>query len=233
MSTDQAAEEHLRAIRLLMERATVYRAISAPTALFGGLLAIGLAAAMLWWQAQDGVRNVDARAFYQAWFFVLAATLAANTFFIWQGAHQRGEPLISPGFRLAMLSVTPAFFAGIAVSAVLTITTGLALFPALMWMMFYGLGLLATMSFAPRSIVVLGWAFLFTAIMAFVYFVFAGVEPDFDLPTPTRFFPAALMGATFGVYHLVYAACTWPRRVLVLEAAERRPLVTESFPPVP
>ena len=233
MSTDQAAEEHLRAIRLLMERATVYRAISAPTAFFGGLLAVGLAAAMLWWQAQDGTRNVDARAFYQAWLFVLAATLAANTFFIWQGAHERGEPLVSAGFRLAVRSVTPAFFAGIAVSAVLTITTRLALFPAAMWVTFYGLGLLATMSFAPRSIVALGWAFLFTGVVVFAYFVFAGVEPDFDLPTPTRFFPAALMGATFGGYHLIYAACTWPRRARVLEAAERRPLVTGSFPPVP
>ena len=233
MSTDQAAEEHLRAIRLLMERATIYRAISAPTALFGGLLSVGLAAAMLWWQAQDGTRNVDARAYYQAWLFVLAATLAANTFFIWQGAHQRGEPLVSAGFRLAVRSVTPAFFAGIAISAVLTITTRLALFPTLMWVTFYGLGLLATMSFAPRSIVALGWAFLFTGVLAFAYFVFVGIEPDFDLPTPTRFWPAALMGATFGTYHLIYAACAWPRRALVLEATERRPLVTESFPPVP
>jgi len=33
------AEQDLRAIRTLMERATVYRAISAPTALIGGSLA--------------------------------------------------------------------------------------------------------------------------------------------------------------------------------------------------
>ena len=59
--TDFGAEEHLRAIRLLMERATIYRAISAPTALVGGLLSVGLAAAMLVWQAGDGSRNVDAR----------------------------------------------------------------------------------------------------------------------------------------------------------------------------
>ena len=231
--TEFGAEEHLRAIRLLMERATIYRAISAPTALVGGLLSVGLAAAMLAWQAADGSRNVDAHVFYQAWLLVLLLTLAANMWFIWRGAHGRGEPFVSAGFRLAVRSVVPAFFAGIATSGVLTITTSLALFPTLMWVIFYGVGLLATMSFAPRSIVVLGWAFLFTGVAAFVYFVFVGIEPDFDLPTPTRFYPAALMGATFGLYHLVYAACTWPHRARELDAAERRPLVTENFPPVP
>ncbi len=231
--SDHGAEEHLRAIRLLMERATIYRAISAPTALVGGVLSTSLAAAMLFWQNGDGSRNVDARVFYQSWVLVLAVTLAANTLFIWRGAHQRGEPLVSAGFRLAVRSVVPAFFAGVATSGVLTITTNLALFPTLMWVMFYGLGLLATMSFAPRSIVVLGWAFLFTGVAAFIYFVFVGIEPDFDLPTPTRFYPAGIMGATFGLYHLVYAACTWPRRARELDAAERRPLVTENFPPVP
>ena len=231
--TDHGAEEHLRAIRLLMERATIYRAISAPTALVGGVLSIGLAAAMLLWQSGDGARNVDARIFYQAWLLVLAVTLAANTLFIWRGAHERGEPLVSAGFRLAVRSVVPAFFTGVALSGVLTITTNLALFPTLMWLVFYGLGLLATMSFAPRSIVVLGWAFLFTGVVAFIYFVFVGIEPDFDLPTPTRFYPAGVMGVTFGLYHLIYAACTWPRRAQELDAAERRPLVTEHFPPVP
>ena len=239
--TEHGAEEHLRAIRLLMERATIYRAISAPTALVGGLLSSGLAAAMLVWQAGDGSRNVDAHQYYDAWLLVLLVTLAANTFFIWRGAHRRGEPLVSAGFRLALRSVFPAFFAGIAMSGILTVSTGISLFPTLMWVVFYGLGLLATMSFAPRSIVVLGWAFLFTGIVAFIYLLFETyvphlelpLLPDVDLPTPTRFYPAAIMGATFGLYHLAYAACTWPRRTLELDAAERRPLVTENFPPVP
>ena len=38
MNERTRAEEHLRVIRSLMERATIYRAISAPTALVGGLL---------------------------------------------------------------------------------------------------------------------------------------------------------------------------------------------------
>ena len=239
--TEHGAEEHLRAIRQLMERATIYRAISAPTAFVGGLLSVVLAAAMLVWQAGGPDRNVDGRQFYNAWLLVLVITLAANAFFIWQGAHGRGEPLLSPGFRLALQSVLPAFFAGIAMSGILTISTDDALYPTLLWVVFYGLGLLATMSFAPRSIVVLGWAFLFTGIATFVYLLFETftphlglpLMPDIDLPTPTRPYPAAIMGATFGLYHLVYAACTWPRRAVELDAAERRPLVTEHFPPVP
>ena len=239
--TEHGAEEHLRAIRQLMERATIYRAISAPTALVGGLLSFGLSAAMLVWQAGVFYIYLESNVFYNDWLLVLIITLAANAFFIWQGAHGRGEPLVSPGFRLALRSVFPAFFAGIAMSGILTVSTGVALLPTLMWVVFYGLGLLATMNFAPRSIVVLGWAFLFTGVAVFIYLLFETylphVElpllPDVDLPTPTRFYPAAIMGVTFGLYHLVYAACTWPRRAVELDAAERRPLVTEHFPPVP
>ena len=233
MTSDRGAEEHLRAIRQLMERATVYRAISAPTALVGGLLSMGLAVAMLLWQAGDSERNVDARAFFQAWFFVLLVTLTVNMLFIWRGALDRGEALISSGFKLAVRSVTPAFFAGVALSGVLTLTSGIALWPTLMWVVFYGLGLLATMNFAPRSIIVLGWAFLFTGLGAFIYFMQQTILPDLDLPTPTRFYPAAIMGATFGGFHLIYAVCTWPRRSHVLDAIEQRALVTESHPPLP
>ena len=46
MDERQRAEEHLRVIRTLMERATIYRAISAPTALAGGLIALGLTSAI-------------------------------------------------------------------------------------------------------------------------------------------------------------------------------------------
>ncbi len=41
MATHSEAEEHLRVIRSLMERGTIYRAISAPVALAGGLCSIG------------------------------------------------------------------------------------------------------------------------------------------------------------------------------------------------
>lgn len=230
--TERGAEEHLHAIRRLMERATIYRALSAPTALVGGLLSVSTAAAMLAWQARDDVRNIDAIAFFAVWTLVFIFTLAANTFFIWRDATRRGEPAVSASMKLALRSVAPGLLAGAALSGVLTLTTRQPLLPTLMWLVFYGLGLLSTMNFAPRSIVLLGWAFLLTGVGAFMYFMYQSVLPEFDLPTPTRFYPAAMMGATFGVYHLLYAACTWPRRAQLLDAVETRPLVTGNPPPL-
>ena len=230
--TERGAEEHLHAIRLLMERATIYRAISAPTALVGAFLSIATAAAMLVWQSRDDVRNVDAREFFLVWTLVFLLTLAANTLFIWRGARRRGEAMMSAGMKLALRSVAPGLFAGGTISAVLTLTTEQPLLPTLMWLVFYGLGLLSTMNFAPRSIALLGWAFLLTGVGAFIYCMNLTLLPEIDLPTPTRFYPAAVMGATFGIYHLIYAACTWPRRARVLDAIETRPLVGETHPPL-
>ncbi len=234
MITDQGAEEHLRAIRLLMERATIYRAISAPAALVGGLLSFALSASMLWWQSAEAGRNVDARHYFFLWSLVFILTLSANMVFIVRGSRRRGELSISPGMRLAIRSVMPGFFAGTAISACLTLTTDQPILPTLMWLICYGLGLLSTMNFAPRSIIVLGWAFLFTGVGLFIYLMNQSILPGIDLPTPTRFFPATIMGTTFGLYHLIYAAVVWVRdRARGLDAVESRPLVSELHPPVP
>ncbi|MFL2480182.1 MAG: hypothetical protein ACJ0K4_11600 [Verrucomicrobiales bacterium] len=40
MKDSDHAVEHLKVIRGMMEKATIYRAISAPAAIFGGLLAM-------------------------------------------------------------------------------------------------------------------------------------------------------------------------------------------------
>jgi hypothetical protein len=69
------------------------------------------------------------------------------------------------------------------------------------WMIFYGLALLATAPFAPCSIPRLGWVFLLTGL---VTFCFRGKSALAD--------PNLLMVATFGLFHLVYSAFTWPRR---------------------
>ena len=234
MSTEQGAEEHLRSIRLLMERATIYRAISAPTALVGGLLSLALAAWMLCWQAAGASRNVEAREYFVLWSLVFLLTLAANMVFIVRGTKQRGESPVSSGMKLATRSILPSFFAGAAISACLTLTTDQPILPTVMWLVFYGLGLLSTMNFAPRSIVILGWAFLFTGVGVFIFLMYQTIIPGIDLPSPTRFYPAAIMGATFGLYHLIYAASVWTRdRSRRLEAVESRPLVTELHPPVP
>ncbi len=216
-----------------MERATIYRAISAPTAFVGGLCSLILAAWTLRWQAAEPGRNVDAREYFFLWSMVFLLALAANTVFIVRGTRPRGESPVSAGMRLAIRSIMPSFFAGVVMSACLTVTTDQPILPTLMWLVFYGLGLLSTMNFAPRSIIVLGWSFLFTGVAVFIYLMNQSILPEIDLPTPIRFYPSLIMGGTFGLYHLVYAAVVWVRdRDRVLDAAESRPLVNELHPPL-
>lgn len=237
--TDHDAQAHLRAIRQLMERATYYRAISAPTALFGGLLSVGTAAGQLLLTQREAAHEgfaagrADAPGFVLAWAVVFALTVTANTVFIWRGARGRGEPLVSPAMKLALAAVAPALLAGGTVGWMLALSSGLPLLPALFWIIFYGLGLLATLPFAPRSLVVLGWAFLLTGLTALMFLLYQGLLPSFNLPTPTVAYAPALMGVTFGGYHLIYAVCVWPRRGRALDAIERRPLVREPSTPPP
>jgi hypothetical protein len=71
------------------------------------------------------------------------------------------------------------------------------------WIVFYGLALLSTGLFAPHSLVCLGWAFLLTALAIPALRNAVG-----DLPANL---PTIAMGLTFGLYHLIYAVCAWPR----------------------
>ena len=70
------------------------------------------------------------------------------------------------------------------------------------WIGFYGLALIATQHFAPRSLVLLGWAFLITAAGMMV----ASRQLEYY---STPLVPNLAMGVTFGLYHLIYAACVW------------------------
>jgi hypothetical protein len=70
------------------------------------------------------------------------------------------------------------------------------------WIGFYGLALIATQHFAPRSLVLLGWAFLITAAGMMV----ASRQLEYYA---SPLVPNLAMGSTFGLYHLVYAVCVW------------------------
>jgi hypothetical protein len=203
------AEEDLRVIRALMERATIYRAISAPAALVAGLLSVfATAAVYLNEQASFNIgQPLGAREFAIAWLLVLALTALANAFFIWREAKKDGRPFVSSGMRLALQAIAPS----LVIPAVFTVwffTTGYkgaAEYQlAVVWIAFYGLALLSTGLFAPRSLVFLGWAFLVSGIaLPALRNVLA------NLPSSL---PNLALGVTFGLYHLVYAICIWPRR---------------------
>jgi hypothetical protein len=194
------AEEDLRVIRSLMERATVYRAISAPAALVAGLLSIFAAGAIY-------RRPVHGRVFAAVWLIVLALAVVTNAFFIWREARNDGRPFISSGMKLALRAITPNLLIAAAVT-VWFFTTGYkgAAEQELVavWIAFYGLALLSTGLFAPRSLVCLGWAFLLTALVLLALRNVVG-----DLPANL---PNIAMGITFGLYHLIYAVSAWPRK---------------------
>ncbi len=207
------AEEHLQVIRSLMERATIYRAISAPTALCGGLLAL-LASVLLYnGNAREAVSFFKlsfpgaARHFILIWLVVLAATLLANTFFIARKARREGSAFLTSGLRLAIAAATPALL----VAATLTLifwrndeTTEALPILAATWITGYGLALLSTASFAPASLRLLGWAFLVAGLAALLL-----TGPLFSAD-PARH-TALAMGITFGLFHLIYGVATWPR----------------------
>ena len=209
MSIRAEAEENLRVIRSLMEKATVYRAISAPSALVGGVLAVAVAALLIYLQRDPDFVPASAWLYFGLpWLGVLALTGAANIYFLWHDAKRRGDVFVSGGMRLAIRALLPGFLVAGVFTAFLLRSIELQAPLACIWVLCYGLALLATVDFAPRSIARLGWAFLLCGIGLTVAIM--GFEADF-FSSPGRSANLS-MGATFGLLHLIYAACTWPRR---------------------
>jgi hypothetical protein len=204
------AEEHLRVIRSLMERATIYRAISAPTALVAGLLSI-FAGGAIFLNNETGFNigfQITSREFAFVWLVVLLISLMANAFFIQREALRTGRPFISPAMKLALRAIAPCLLIPLSVTVWFLQTGYLGnqeLFLVAVWTGFYGLALLSTNLFAPRSLALLGWTFLLTSVAIPV--LDRAIETDFSADTPDL-----AMGVTFGLYHLIYAACTWSGR---------------------
>jgi hypothetical protein len=202
MTDPDSAAHQLRVIRSLMERATIYRSISAPTALVGGLLSLAGFATAYYAQA---VRNhqMSPAEFLIVWLVILALTGLTNLVFLARGAAQRSEPFLSSGMKCAFFSVAPAFFA----AGVMTLLLHRPIQLALLWITLYGLGLLATQHFAPRSLVVLGATFFFSgcALLATWKHLFMP-NPHME---PSALVVSGLMAATFGGFHLAYAAAVW------------------------
>jgi len=202
------AEEDLHVIRSLMERATIYRAISAPTALVAGVLSL-LSTGIVYLNNDVKLvfgRPVGPREFALIWIDVLILVLAANTFFVWRQARSSGRPFISPGMKLALRAIAPTLLVPMAFTIWFFkrgYLGGQELELVVVWVVFYGLALLSTALFAPRSLTLLGWAFLLTGI-AIPVLINLLDELAGDVPT-------VVMGLAFGLYHLVYAASTWPR----------------------
>ena len=195
-----AAEEHLRIIRELMERATIYRAVSAPAALFCGLIALLVSGiALIPGPLQSPLQHY----FVLVWVVVCVLSATANIFFLFRSTERRQERFASYRLRAALFAVAPAFIVAIALTFFLARAAGTELFIAVCWMALYGLALLSTMTFAPRSIVVLGWAFILTSVLILCVMAPVLVLPDRPSVAlePIGYFA---MAGSFGLYHTIY-----------------------------
>lgn len=206
MDERETAQENLRVIRQLMERATVYRAVAAPSAFVAGILSL-LAAGAVYYNNEVRLvlgRTVRPREFALLWVGVLILAAIANAFFLWREAQRDGRPFVSAGMRLALRAIAPNLLIPTAFTLWFFQTGYLGaqeLELVTVWVAFYGLGLLSTNLFAPQSLTILGWAFLLTALATPV------LSEWIDSLTDDA--PDTIMGLSFGVYHLIYAVATW------------------------
>lgn len=195
MTTHQEAAEQLRVIRTMMERATIFRALSGEAAMLGG--AMSLAAGWMS-EGKTGWR------WGGVWLGGLAVVLL---FAVWQllrvaQTHQR--PVWSHGLKVALRGASPSLLVGGFVG-LLYLRYGIKgseLFAACFWILHYGLALLAIREFAPKSMIWLGLAFVATGLAALSGATFVQSMH----PLLNRIGASGLMAATFGGFHLFYGA---------------------------
>lgn len=212
MTEREQAADHLKVIRSLMERATVYRTISWPTALFGGTLAVILAA-LIFLREQAAIRDGDhekmisEQAWVGCWMVSLILTTLFNILLVSRKSKREGREFFSPGLKLALRALVPPMLAGGVIGTGLTLSENSAI-GASVWVVCYGLALLATRGLAPKSIPRLGWAVLVAGLVAFFWVWSDGEDTLFGWFLPSTESPMLdsnlIMGICFGVFHLLY-----------------------------
>ncbi|MCF7734669.1 MAG: hypothetical protein K9N23_23500 [Akkermansiaceae bacterium] len=194
MTTRDEAAEQLRMIRSMMERATIFRALSGETALMGG--AAALAAAWL----SDGKVGWP---WANCWLIGLGLVVLFNLFQILRASSAHGRVFWSCGLRTAIRGVAPSIITG-GFLGLLFVRTGNAAntqAAAAIWILHYGIALLAIREFAPRSMVWLGWAFATFGLYCLAELTRVNSMPGL-LTTHTS--ASQLMAIAFGGFHLIY-----------------------------
>lgn len=195
MTTREEAAEQLRVIRSIMERATIFRALSGETALVGGAAALAAA-----WVSESRL----GWAWAAIWLAGLAAVIAFNLFQLIRMARARQGQVWTSGLKLALRGAMPSILAG-GFLGLLAVRSGDAqglTLASCFWILHYGIALLAIREFAPKSMVWLGWAFVVfgVAVLAGGYVV-REAKPLMQYLNASR-----LMAIAFGGFHLVYGA---------------------------
>ena len=194
-------------LRSLLERRPIYQRRFARVALIGGSLST-LVAGMLFVNNEITPllkRPVRPREFAIAWLLVFAATVVSAAFLSANGPQNSTAAPVGGRTKLVLGLLAPYLLIPAAFTAWFFGTGylgGTELDLVVAWIAFYGLMLVATTTFAPRAIVLLGWVFLLTAVAVPLF------EQNLDLGD----IPTLLMGLTFGLYHCIYAVFNWRAR---------------------
>lgn len=176
------AMDNLRFIRETMERATPFTAVSGWGEVGIGVTALGAAAL--------ASRQPTTELWIGVWLSAAVLSLAiAGTAMFWKARAASVPLLLGPGRKFA-LSFTPPMFVG----ALMTVVLYRAGLPGLLpgtWLTMYGTAVITGGAFSVRSVIGMGFSFLFVGSVAL-------------------FFPAAwgdvFMAAGFGVLHIVFGA---------------------------
>lgn len=158
MEERDVALRNLERIRALMERATRYSHLSGWSAIVAGGLA--MAGAVLCWKLRVNFNHpFCATPLAAIWGSVLVLALGQHVAFTVASARRRGEPAWTHLTRQVVISMLPSFFVGAAITGYGLQTGQLDLLPPI-WMLAYGMSLLALGLFAGPKIQGVGILFL-------------------------------------------------------------------------
>jgi hypothetical protein len=188
------AEEHLQTIRLLMERAALYRRALAPIMLVAGGLGL-LAAAAGWFY-----RIESPRAFAGLWLGTACLVITATFLLARRQALKDQEPFWSPPTYRVGQALLPPLISGLILGGsmgLLDTSWAVDLPMALVWILFYGCALNSAGFFMARGIKWLGWMF----ILGMPVLLFTAHLTRWSI-TPAS--ANIVMGLFFGGLHLAY-----------------------------
>lgn len=192
--SEEWAENHLRTIRALMEKAAVYRRALGPIALLTG--AFGVVGGALGW----GLKMDALGAFVTYWTLWAIVTLIAVFFAVRAQAMRDGEAIWSPPTRRVAVALAPPLTMGAGISVVSVLqssefASGHVSVISL-WIALFGVALTSAGFFMQRGIRFFGVVFLLVGMGLGLADALVGLKWN----------PHLLMGLAFGGLHLVYGA---------------------------
>ncbi|MBI2898623.1 MAG: hypothetical protein HYY17_00390 [Planctomycetes bacterium] len=192
-----AATRDLERIRALMERATRFSNLSGWSCIVAGLLAV--AGAVVCWKIRANFNHAFcARPLALVWGSVLVLALAQGVVFTFVNARRRGEPVWSDLTRQVVVAMLPSCFVGAVITGHGLLTCQLDLLPPI-WMLAYGMSLMALGLFAGAKIKAVGILFLLLGAAALWWF---------------REYGLRMMLVSFGGLHVLLGiVIVWKHRV--------------------